>query len=131
MLDTSAYVAFTKGHPYATGAFLHADSLSLNPVVMGELRFGFWKSRWKKENESELNRFLNSPRVRVIDVDAGTAERYAAIRAALRQAGTPIPINDVWIASTAMQHGLTLLTSDGHYRSVTQIIVERFDPISG
>jgi predicted nucleic acid-binding protein len=44
---------------------------------------------------------------------------------ALRKAGTPIPTNDIWIAASAMQHGLRVLTTDVHYEKVRQVIVER------
>ncbi len=37
--------------------------------------------------------------------------------------GTPIPINDVWIAACAMEHGLPVATNDRHFLSVSQIMV--------
>ncbi len=36
----------------------------------------------------------------------------------------PIPTNDLWIAASAMQHGLKVLTTDKHYLEVPQIITE-------
>ena len=56
-------------------------------------------------------------------LDEETAERYAVIAAYLQSQGTPIPTNDLWIAATAMQYGLKLLTTDTHYQRVPQIIV--------
>ena len=38
-----------------------------------------------------------------------TAERYAVILNGLWMIGRPIPTNDLWIAASAMQHGLTIL----------------------
>ena len=98
----------------------------LTPIALGELDAGFRAGSRQKKNEMELRRFLSSPRVDVVAVDRETAERYGVILHALRQAGTPIPTNDIWIAASAMQHGLRLLTTDAHYRSVTQVIVELF-----
>ena len=60
----------------------------------------------------------------MVAVDSETAERYALILTALWRAGTPIPTNDLWIAATAMQYGLRILTSDAHYRKVTQVVVD-------
>lgn len=40
------------------------------------------------------------------------AGEQAAIAHDLRLAGAPIPTNDLWIAATAMQHGLLVLTLD-------------------
>lgn len=41
------------------------------------------------------------------------AHHYGRLFASLRRAGTPIPINDVWIAATALDCGGHLLTFDG------------------
>ncbi len=103
----------------------------LTPVVLGELRAGFVRGARRGKNEAELARFRESPRVEVVDLDAGTADRYAAIVESLRTAGAPIPTNDVWIAASAMQHGLRLLTTDTHFRHVAQVIVDLFDPVTG
>jgi len=67
-------------------------------------------------------------RVRVIPLEEDTAERYAVIWERLRAAGTPIPTNDVWIAASAMQHGLAVLTTDHHYQNVVQVLVEYVAP---
>lgn len=44
-----------------------------------------------------------------------TANCYAQIRLELKRAGKPIPANDTWIAALARQHGLPVLTRDGHF----------------
>lgn len=128
LLDTSAYSAFLRGHPAVKSVLQCAARVVLTPVVLGELLAGFRSGGRRKKTEAELDRLLASPRVDVVAVDAETAERYAVILHALRQAGTPIPTNDVWIAASAMQHGLRLLTTDVHYSRVSQVVVELFEP---
>ena len=123
LLDTSGYSAFMRGHPEVVAALQEADEVCLNPVVLGELLAGFIRGKRRKKNESELKTFLQSPRVKILDMNSETAERYAVILNSLWKAGTPIPTNDIWIAATAMQHGLYLLTTDAHYQKVSQIIV--------
>jgi len=56
--------------------------------------------------------------VTLLPVDELTAERYAAVFIGLRKAGTPIPTNDMWVAASAIQHGLSLFTHDGHFRTI-------------
>ena len=63
--------------------------------------------------------------MKVVAIDEETAGRYAAIVTGLRNAGTPIPTNDIWIAATAMQHGLEVLTADARFGKVPQIVVKR------
>lgn len=123
LADTSAYSAFMSGHGGAVAAIQEAEQIYVNPVIIGELLTGFLRGSRTKKNEQELQEFLASPRVRELDVDRGTARRYAIILNALWKAGTPIPTNDIWIAATAMQHGLELLTLDAHYLKVSQIVV--------
>lgn len=124
LLDTSAYSAAKRGHPGAVAAVRRADRLILTPVVLGELHAGFRLGKHARRNESELDAFLASPRVTVVDVDTETARRYAIIYQGLREAGTPIPTNDIWIAASAMQHGCAVVTADRHFANVPQILVE-------
>src|SRR3989338_169188 len=124
LLDTSAYSAFMRGHGEIKLALQEADEICLNVVVLGELLAGFMRGKRRRRNEGDLKTFLGSTRVRILDVNEETAERYAVILDSLWRAGTPIPTNDIWIAATAMQHGLHLLTTDAHYREVSQIIVD-------
>ena len=126
MRDTSAYSAFMRGHAEVRLALQQADEIYLNPVILGELLAGFMRGKRKKKNEKELQMFLSSPRVNVVDLDEDTSERYAVILNSLWKAGTPIPTNDIWIAASAMQHGVRLLTGDAHYQRVTQVLVEYF-----
>jgi tRNA(fMet)-specific endonuclease VapC len=126
LLDTSAYSAFMRGHAAIKTSLQRADEIVVNAIVLGELAAGFVKGRRRARNQEELNRFLSSPRVNVVDVTEETAERYGVILNSLWKAGTPIPTNDIWIAASAMEHGLEILTTDAHYQKVGQVIVEHF-----
>jgi tRNA(fMet)-specific endonuclease VapC len=44
----------------------------------------------------------------------------------LRGEGRPIPENDLWIAATASEHGLVLVTRDEHFDRVEGLLVERW-----
>ncbi len=124
LVDTSAYAAHLRDHPEVKAAIQRASEVCLSVVSIGELRAGFLKGGRTRTNEELLRRFLASPRARTIPVDEETAVRYAAIRDYLRRQGTPIPVNDMWIAATAAQHGLRLLTLDGHFLRVPQVILD-------
>jgi tRNA(fMet)-specific endonuclease VapC len=124
MVDTSAYSAYLRGNAEAKQALQEADEIYLNPVVLGELYTGFARGGREKKNRDILGQFCESPRVQVAVIDGETAERYSAILTYLWSKGTPLPTNDLWIAATAMQYGLKLITTDGHFRNVPHIIVE-------
>ena len=126
LLDTSAYSAFMRGHAEILSEIQGADEIFLNSIVVGELIAGFIKGGRRRKNENELRKFLASTRVAILDVTEETAERYAVILNSLWSAGTPIPTNDIWIAASAMEHGLRLLTTDGHYQNLPQVLVAYF-----
>lgn len=123
LLDTSAYSAAFRGNGAAKEAIQSAEELFLSPIVIGELLAGFAGGRHREKNEKELAEFLAVPSVSGLEIDQETARRYALILTSLRAAGTPIPTNDIWIAASAMQHGLELLTADDHFSKVGQIVV--------
>lgn len=120
-IDTSAYAAFQKGHPEVLHVVQRARELAMPVVVLGELFGGFRRGTREPENRRLLREFFRSPRSRVLEVDSETAERYGEIYAHLRDRGTPVPTNDIWIAASAMQHGLRVLTADRHFERVPQV----------
>jgi predicted nucleic acid-binding protein len=124
ILDTSAYSAFLRGNEAIKHFLQHAEEIYLNPIIIGELLAGFLLGGIEKKNRAVLRDFLSSPRVKVVGIDEETSERYAVIFNYLRTQGTPIPTNDLWIAASAMQHGLKVLTTDSHYLKVPQAMTE-------
>ena len=131
LLDTSAYSAMRRGDERLLAPVRQAAEVFLTPVVIGELLFGFVGGGLEPANRSLLREFVAAPRVAVLSIDEATAERYAAIRTYLRQQGKPVPVNDLWIAASAAQHGLRLLTLDDHFNRVPQVLVEYFEPQGG
>ena len=112
-------------------AVREAAEIFLNPIVMGELRSGFLKGGRATENAKQPAQFLASPRCAVVVIDEDTAQRYAVIHDYLRRQGTPLAPNDLWIAASAAQHGLTVVTLDGDFNQIPQVLVRKFEPPAG
>lgn len=113
ILDTNALSAIAEGHRGATKEFVRARQVSIPVIVLGEYRFGIAHSRYKREYERWLEELVSV--CEVLPVDEETAIRYAELRGQLKEAGTPIPSNDAWIAALARQHTLPILTRDRHF----------------
>lgn len=129
LLDTSAYSQLMRGDAGARQAVREAGSVCMSVIVLGELRAGFRKGSRPAENEARLQRFLAEPRVRLLPVDEETAERYGFLYNDLARRGRPVSLNDVWIAATAFQHGLRLLTADKDFQRIPQILVDYVRPM--
>lgn len=118
-----------RNHAPAIHAISEADELYLSVVVLGELRAGFHKGSKLQRNEDLLAEFLAGPRVQVLPIDEETSHGYGLIHEHLRRRGTQISPNDLWIAATALQHGLRILTTDRHFLQISQVFVDCIDPI--
>ena len=119
LLDTNAYTAFLTGDKRVLNALTEAETAFLSAIVIGELYAGFCGGNRLKENKALLARFLQKSNVRVLDVTAETGEVFGQIKNELQKAGTPIPLNDVWLAAQAMETGSVIVSFDAHFDQVS------------
>ena len=118
LLDTNAYVRLMVGDSEALDAVAEAEEVYLSVFVMGELFAGFRGGSRLEENRQILKTFLAKPTVTFVSASAETADIFGEIKDNLRRAGTPVPINDVWIAAHAMETGAVLISYDEHFRHI-------------
>jgi tRNA(fMet)-specific endonuclease VapC len=98
-----------------------AECLHIPFVVLGELRAGFSLGKKGPANERVLQRFLAKPGVEILYPTDATTRSYASLYRQLREQGTPIPTNDLWIAALVVENDLVLCTRDGHFRYLPQL----------
>ncbi len=113
ILDTNALSAYLDGAPKAVEIVSGAREIAIPVIVAGEFVFGIAQSRHREAYERSLLRMLE--RCTVLDIGIVTARHYAAIRLELRGAGTPIPVNDTWIAALSRQHAIPVMSRDTHF----------------
>jgi tRNA(fMet)-specific endonuclease VapC len=123
LLDTSAFSNLRRGHPDVLDRVAQAQTVSLPVVVVGELHAGFEIGSRAAENKRVLAEFINEFFVRTLPVTDTVAERYGALFAALRRNGTPIPVNDIWIAAITVESGGELLTFDSDFEKIENLRV--------
>jgi predicted nucleic acid-binding protein len=116
ILDTNSLSAFADGLPAAVSAVHATDSVETSVISLGEFRFGIAQSRHRVDYERWLRE--NLPFYGILDIDRETAAAYAEIRLELKQAGRPIPVNDLWIAALCRQYSLPILSRDRHFDAV-------------
>lgn len=120
ILDTNALSAFVDGD-VGVGEVLRRQARAAIPViVLGEFRYGIAESRHRATYEAWLESQL--PRFDVLTVTDETAIAYAALRVALKRSGRPMPANDAWIATLALQHRLPVLSRDQHFDVVPDLV---------
>ena len=114
-LDTNAYTALCSGREETAELIEAAEEVLIPFIVLGELQAGFSHGKKGQENEARLRHFLRKPDVSVLFADEETIHHYALTFKHLKEAGTPIPTNDLWIAALAQRHHCTLHTLDEHF----------------
>ena len=113
ILDTNALSALAEGDRSLAPLLREATQVAVPVIALGEYRYGISRSRDRLHYERWLTEYL--PTLRILDLDEGTAVHYAAVRGQLKEAGTPIPSNDAWIAALACQHALPIVSRDRHF----------------
>ncbi|HEX3763239.1 MAG TPA: type II toxin-antitoxin system VapC family toxin [Kofleriaceae bacterium] len=121
VLDTSAYSHFRSNHTGVVDLLAVADRVYVPTIVLGELEAAFRRGRRTSDNRAKLDEFLREDFVDVLPVTPDVARRYGELFAELRAAGTPIPINDVWIAATTIDAGAELITFDTDFRHIARL----------
>lgn len=89
----------------------HERQLAVDPIVLGEVRFGILLLP-KGKRRANLARWFDAgvQRLQCLAWDAATGLRWAELLARLRTRGEAMPIKDSLIAATALVHGLTVAT---------------------
>ncbi len=121
LLDTNIIIALFNSETKIAEKLDKLNKVYVPCIVAGELYYGANASKSKAKNISKINLFLDN--CSVLQIDNSTAHHYGEIKAILRKKGTPIPENDIWIAAISVQHNLTLITRDAHFKMVEIISI--------
>ena len=119
LLDANAVIGLLndRNSLLAQRARLHkASDIAISAIVAHELFYGAFNSKFVLKNISKIEDVMNASQI--IFCDANTAKIYGQIKAKLKKAGKPIPENDIWIAATALQYDMPLVTRDVHFKNV-------------
>lgn len=121
LIDSNRYFDLMHGSEAVRDFLVAVDEIYVPLIVLAELRGGFAHGTRRLENEARLAHFLRQESVFVLKPDEQTTYLYADLFAYLRGRGTPVPTNDLWIASLALQHNLVLFDRDTDFDRMPQI----------
>ena len=124
VIDTNVLIDCFQRGGGAADAISNYDRILVCPAVIGEFKAGIDTTSKRGRNaKARLDEFLDDPAVEIVPCTDETAEYYARIYRVLRANGTPLPTNDIWIASAALEHGATVLSNDGHFSLIPMLKV--------
>ena len=121
LLDTNVLVDAFKARLDIPTTIQHSEAVFVSEIVLGEFKAGLNNSASGRKQREALDAFLRLPNVVEITLTPATTDLYAKVFRSLREAGRPIPVNDIWLAAQALEHGAVLVSRDRHFEAVANL----------
>ena len=114
LIDTCIWVDVERGTlaPADVAKFTGSAPVYLSPVIIAELKFGAEIDKDPDIRQKRLAALLRLKGKPILRIDEATGEIFGNLAAQLKKKGIQFHyrVQDLWLASQAIQHGLTLLT---------------------
>ena len=124
LLDSSVLILLLKEDKKTRDRLERATGLYMSSVALGELFYGAYHSAYIERNIIEI--LILTEDVTVLAVDNQTARIYGRFKHEQSARGLILPDNDLWIAATAIQYGLTLAARDRHFMWIAGLDLEQW-----
>jgi hypothetical protein len=121
LADTTVFIAHESGRPLRADAL--PDRLAISVVTIGELRAGVLAAVDLETRDRRLSTLAAALALEPVPVDERVADAWARLRVTLRDLGLRMPVNDSWIAATAISLGVPVVTQDDDYVEVPGLAV--------
>jgi predicted nucleic acid-binding protein len=122
LADTSLFVTVEQERPLSGRP---PKRVAVSVITIGELRLGVLAADSGPIRARRLETLSVAEALDPLPIDAQVAHAWATLRLALRDAGKRMPINDSWIAATAIAKDMPVVTQDGDYDDVPGLEVLR------
>ena len=121
--DTSVFIARESGRQLNETDL--PDELAISVITLGELRAGVLAAADVETRDRRLATLTAALTLDPLSIDQPVAETWARLRVRLRETGKRMPVNDSWIAATAMSLGVPVVTQDLDYLELDGLEVIR------
>jgi predicted nucleic acid-binding protein len=113
LADTSVFTGL-DGERFDASRFSGFE-WGLSVITLGELRLGVLQAKDPDSASRRLSTYQLAQRFEALTVDEQVSDAWALLVSRLRAEGRKAPINDSWIAATAIAHGIPIVTQDADY----------------
>jgi predicted nucleic acid-binding protein len=116
LLDTSVFIASETGRALDMERMPQEGAVS--PVTIAELHVGVLAAGDVDTRARRLTTLEAVADVELLPVDAAVAASWALLRIHLAETGRRLNVNDLWIAATALTHGIPVVTQDDDFKPI-------------
>ncbi|HEV2087767.1 MAG TPA: type II toxin-antitoxin system VapC family toxin [Cryptosporangiaceae bacterium] len=113
LLDTSVFIATENARPLDESGL--PEEVAVSVVTVAELHAGVLVTSGLDTRARRLDTLSALADVHVLRIDEHVAMQWARLRVHLAEAGRRVNVNDLWIAATAVAHGLPVITQDADF----------------
>jgi predicted nucleic acid-binding protein len=111
--DTSVFIGL-ETRRFSPAQFADFE-WGISAVTLGELRLGVLQAKDPEAASRRLSTYQLAQRFEAIVIDEAVSDAWALLVSRLRAVGRKVPLNDSWIAATAIAHGIPIVTQDADY----------------
>ena len=120
--DVISFVFKGHGHTARYAAELDGKRIVVSFMTIAELKRWALKKRWGANRLEKLDRQLRQ--LIIYPVDLKLCQRWAEVMTAAEAQGRPMSPQDAWIAATALQKNLPLITNNAKdFRHISELTV--------
>ena len=126
LLDTSVLVLLLKQDTKISKKLAEVGEATfyVSTIALGELYYGAEHSINIEKSRADVDTLTRT--MTIPTADNATARKYGLLKHEQQARGWMLPDNDLWIAATAFQYGLTLIARDHHFTLITDLILEQW-----
>ncbi len=123
LADTTVFIARESGRPL--DADVLPNEIGVSVITIGELRAGVLAAVDVETRDRRLGTLTEALALQPVPVDDRVSESWARLRLLLRDSNQRMPVNDSWIAATALSLGVPVITQYDDYVDVAGLEVIR------
>jgi len=124
LADTSVFIAREQGRALVPSA-VEDEEIAVSVVSVAELRLGVLLADDIASRSQRLATLRLAEELEPLPINDAVGVAWARLIATLRATGRRMPINDSWIAATALTHGMAVLTQDADYDDIPDLRVTK------
>jgi predicted nucleic acid-binding protein len=118
LMDTCVWIDVERGvlAPADVDALTHGDAIFISPITLAELRFGAEITPDPGIRQQRLAALRRLERKPLLPIDGTTGGIFGTLAAQIKAAGRQhrYRVQDLWLASQALQHACRFLTRNQH-----------------
>jgi predicted nucleic acid-binding protein len=118
LVDTCVWIDVERGAlaPADVAALTASEPVFISPVTLAELRFGAEIAQDPGIRQKRLTALRRLARRPLLPIDGITGDIFGSLAAQIKAAGRQhrYRVQDLWLASQALQHDCQLLTRNHH-----------------